>query len=258
MWSSKAKYFIKWWDLLMAMTEKEIKVRYKHAALGFLWMFLQPVLQMAVMGSVFRFFVPVKVDNYFLFLLAGMLPWNFFSYTLLKCIPAYVYERGLIQKSQFPREVVALSIVFSNLFNLIISLLLLLPVVVFFVGMKISILSIFLGLIELVCFTTACSLLFSALNVYYRDIGFVMGLVVPLWFYVTPVMYTLNLLPGKIANIFYLNPMTFVSELFQNGLLGIGFFSFTRGLVSALFSVIFTIVAFLLFRRTSKNFDDWL
>ena len=73
-----------WLDFLWVMTQKEIKARYKHATLGFLWIVINPLSQMAVMGFVFQFFVPVHVDNYFLFLFAGLLPWNFFAQSLTK------------------------------------------------------------------------------------------------------------------------------------------------------------------------------
>jgi len=85
-----------WLDFLIAMTEKEIKARYKHAVLGFLWVIINPLLQMLIIGFVFQFFIPVKVDNYFLFLFAGLLPWNFFSMSLSKTTPSIVYERSLI------------------------------------------------------------------------------------------------------------------------------------------------------------------
>ena len=89
-----------WLDFLLAMAEKEIKARYKHAVLGFLWIVLNPLLQMLVIGFIFQFFVPVKVENYFLFLFSGLLPWNFFSMSLSKATPSIVYERSLIQKAK--------------------------------------------------------------------------------------------------------------------------------------------------------------
>ena len=109
-------------DFLFAMTEKEIKARYRHAMLGFLWLIINPLFQMAVIGFIFQFFVPVHVDNYFLFLFTGLLPWNFFSASISKTTTAIINERSLIKKSNFPREVIILSIVLSNLFHFLISL----------------------------------------------------------------------------------------------------------------------------------------
>jgi len=168
-----------WLDFLLAMAEKEIKARYKHAVLGFLWIVLNPLLQMLVIGFIFQFFVPVKVENYFLFLFSGLLPWNFFSMSLSKATPSIVYERSLIQKAKFPREAIPLSIVLSNMFHFLISLVLLMLVLV---GDKLlldsygvlelgSYILRFLGVIPLLLwllvFTASFSLLSSALNVKY-------------------------------------------------------------------------------------------
>ena len=154
-------YFSKhWFDFVWVMTLKEIKARYKRVVLGFLWAILNPIFQMLIIGFIFQFFIPVKIDNYFYFLFAGLLPWNFFSHTFSKCTPLMLNERSLIQKAKFPREALVLSIVFSNLFHFLISLFLF-STLGFFMGylslFKISIL--FLAITWLVLFTIGFSLL---------------------------------------------------------------------------------------------------
>src|SRR4030065_2213260 len=108
-------------NFILAMTEKEIKARYKNVALGFLWMFINPLLQMLIMGSIFSLFIINPPPNYFLFLFIGLLSWNFFSYSITKATTSIVYERTLIQKAKFPREAIPLSIVLSTFFHLLIS-----------------------------------------------------------------------------------------------------------------------------------------
>lgn len=255
------KYFSKYWfDFVWIMTLKEIKARYKRVFLGFLWAILNPILQMLVIGFLFRFFIPVEIDNYFYFLFAGLLPWNFFSYTFSKCTPLILNERSLIQKANFPREALVLSIVFSNLFHFLISLFLFI-ILSLFVGyisfFKIGIL--FLALVWIVSFTIGMSLLLSTLFVKYRDIKFIVQAVVPLWFYATPVIYTRNLLPDWIDNLLRYNPMTGIVELFQ--------FIFTNNYIVPSLSLVFPgifisiVVIFAgiyLFIRESQYFDDWL
>ena len=259
-----------WFEFVAALTEKEIKARYKHAFLGFLWMLINPLLQMVVIGFIFQFFVPVEVDNYFLFLFAGLLPWNFFSYSITKNTPMIINERDLIQKAKFPREGIILSIVFSNLFHFLISMGLLMIAL-----MLDKLVFDHYGLIEFVLYTwrmllvvpliiwvnfltSGFSLLFSALNVRFRDVNFMIQAVMPLWFYATPIVYTLDLLPTFLRPIFYLNPMVGIVELFHYALMGIQPYDYSLIAISFLVSVLAVWVGWRVFRKESKNFDDWV
>ncbi len=256
-------------DFLLAMTEKEIKARYKHAVLGFMWVVLNPLLQMIVIGIVFKFFVPVHVDNYFLFLFTGLLPWNFFSLSLSKTTPALVFERTLIKKAKFPREAIVLSIVLSNLFHLLISLGMLL--IVFIINAVFADVSFhnfimqtlrFMWLVPVLAWlcvlTSSLSLLFSALNVKYRDINFVVQAILPLWFYVTPIVYTLDLLPSYLHHWFYLNPVTTIINSFQWIFLGVSMPNMEQIAISMLVTAMATVAGYVVFKNESKFFDDWL
>lgn len=265
-----------WQEFLLAMTEKEIKARYKHALLGFLWIVLNPLLQMLVIGLVFQFFVPVKVDNYFLFLFAGLLPWNFFSLSLAKTTPAIVFERSLIQKAKFPREVIILSIVLANAFHLVISLALLILILLassLFHGLIIAqftfssqeitnliVRSIMLvpSLLWLISLTGCLSLLLSTLNVRFRDVTFMVNAVIPLWFYATPIIYTLNLLPQFLQPLAYLNPLTGITELFHWVLLDMPVTSVLGVSVSLIVSIVLSLLGVMVFKKESHYFDDWV
>ena len=248
-----------WWEFLFSMTEKEIKARYKMAILGFLWVFLNPLLQMAVIGIIFQFFVPVKVDNYFLFLFTGLLAWNFFSYTVTKNTPMIVNERMLIQKARFPREAIILSVVLSNLFHFLVALVFLLGVVMLTGKFSVaSFLLLPLPLFFLTILTSGLSLLFSALNVRYRDINFIVQAIMPLWFYATPVVYTLSLLPGKIRLLFYLNPMTGIVEWMRYLIIGLRITDYSKLWIGIAISFLSFVVGTVIFLKESKTFDDWV
>lgn len=260
-----------WFNFVLAMTEKEIKARYKHAFLGFLWIILNPLLQMLVIGFVFRFFVPVQVDNYFLFLFTGLLPWMFFSLSLTKATPSIVHERSLIQKAKFPREVIPLSIVLSNLFHLVISLGLLVLVLLadkIFVE-RYSLVAVLrytanmVWLAPLVAWLTivaaGVSLLTSALNVRYRDVNFIVQAFVPLWFYATPVVYTLQLLPEKLLPILYLNPVTWCIEAIHGVLLkGLPPADIQLWPLGMLVGLALSWTGVVVFFSQKKWFDDWV
>jgi len=259
-----------WINFVIAMTEKEIKTRYKHTVLGFFWILLNPLLQMAVIGFIFQFFMPVKIDNYFLFLFAGLLPWNFFSYSISKSTPCIVYERSLIQKAFFPREAIVLSIILSNFFHFLISLLLFVIILFFhaiffefknvfdFGFFLVRILSLVPFLLWLTLLTSSFSLFLSALNVKFRDINFVVQAVLPLWFYATPVIFTLNILPTFLRPLFYFNPMTPIIEGFHWALLNIQPENSYLWIIGFFSSVFFLILGITTFRNESKYFDDWL
>jgi len=258
-----------WLEFLLVMTSREIKARYKHAVLGFLWVILNPLLQMLIMGFVFRFFVPVEVDNYFLFLFTGLLPWMFFSLSVTKATPSIVHERGLIQKAKFPREIIVLSIVLSNLFHFLVSLLLL---VVLLIGDKVlfesysfgqvlfysfRMLGIFPLAVWLTMLTSGLSLLTAALNVKFRDVNFVVQAFIPLWFYATPVVYTLSLLPERFYPLFYLNPITAIIEAFHSVLLFQKPAALELWPISIIISLVLLYVGVWTFNYEKKWFDDW-
>ncbi len=255
----KKKRLKHWLDFLVAMTEKEIKARYKHAVLGFLWMFLNPLLQMLIIGFVFQFFVPIDADNYFLFLLSGLLPWNFFAMTVQKNTPMFFYERNLIKKAVFPRETIILSIVLSNLFHLLISIALLLVFIILVLGLNaINLGWLLIGLGWLLLITTSLSLLLSTWHVKFRDINFMVQAGMPLWFYLTPVIYNLELVPMKWRDWLYLNPLAPIVEIFRFGLLGYKPDSYQRYIPALVMTVIITFLSAKIFNKQSPEFDDWM
>jgi len=249
-------------ELLFAFTQKEIKARYKNAVLGFLWIFLNPVIQMVVMGFVFSLIFRFNIQDYYLFLFAGLLPWNFFSLSLTKATPSIVYERSLIQKSAFPREIIPLSIVLSNFFHILITLSLffiflvaigkwqiLIPTNLFFIATN---------LFFLLIFTSSVSLITSSLNVYWRDINFFTQALVLIWFYATPILYPLSLIPERFQTIFYLNPLSGIFATFQKAIIGNGSFPYSV-LISQYFIIIcFFLASLILFKNRAKYFSDWL
>jgi ABC-type polysaccharide/polyol phosphate export permease len=258
-----------WLDFLFAMTEREIKVRYKHAVLGFLWIILNPLLQMLIIGIIFSFFVPIKTENYFLFLFVGLLPWNFFSYTLTKATTSIVYERSLIQKAQFPREALVLSIIFSNAFHFLVSLLLLCVFLIIpwltsgFSAVDASLFwakmsALLFVSVWLISFTSGISLLTAALNTKYRDVNFIVQGLLPLWFYASPIIYSLELMPIQLARASYLNPLTSMIEVLRWIFQAKSFFWLPGLGLSLGVSFLFIVVGVRYFKRESNFFVDWL
>lgn len=248
-----------YFDFLWAMTEKEIKARYKHTVFGFLWVVLNPVLQMIVIGFIFSFFITLPVKNYYLFLFSGLLPWQFFSLSLTKTTPSFVYERNLLQKSNFPRNAVPLSIILSNFFHFAVSIILLLALLLFTNNLLFPQILYFIpASVILLIFTMGISLLASTLQVKYRDINFFIQSILIVWFYATPIIYNLSLIPKNFRVIHYLNPLSYIFELFHVSI-------FRQplpplNLLISNLSIVFLITAFgvYFYKKEHKFFVDWL
>jgi len=241
------------------MTEKEIKARYKHTVFGFLWVILNPVFQMFVIGFVFSFFVYIPVANYYLFLFSGLLPWQFFSLTLSKATPSFVYERSLLQKANFPREAIPLSIVLSNFVHFVVSLVLL----IVFLGLSKSIvfpqaLYLLPASILLLLFTASVSLLTATLQVKYRDINFFVQSLLILWFYATPIVYNLALIPSRFVILYYFNPLSYIFELFHVSVLSTSLPDIRLFLVNIFSMGLIILFSYLLYKREHRTFVDWL
>jgi len=251
-------YFL---ELLLALTQKEIKARYKNAVLGFLWIFINPLLQMVVMGFVFSLIFKFGIKNYYLFLFTGLLPWNFFSLALTKATPRIVWDRNLIQKSKFPREVVPLSIILSHFFHFAVSWMML--IIYLFISRQWQFFTLsaigyqLLAISLLLVFTSGLSLITAAYDVFYRDINFVTQAVVLIWFYATPIIYPLRIIPQHYKIFFYLNPLSGIFSLLQKPLVEN---DLPLSILLSQVGVIFLITFFgiLIFRKKEKYFSDWL
>ncbi|MBI3576961.1 ABC transporter permease [Candidatus Gottesmanbacteria bacterium] len=246
-------------ELLVAMTERELKARYKTTAFGFVWLVANPFLQMLIIGFVFTFIIREPVEHYYFFLFIGLLVWNFFSTSLTKATPSIVYERSLIKKAKFPHAIIPLSIVFSNLIHFLLALVIFLVPLSFLGHLSgSSALPAALAVIFLTLFTTGLSLVSSALNVRYRDIAFFTQAFLIIWFYATPILYALTMIPRNILWLWRFNPMTSILQLLQKAFLGLpgpgpAMLTSNIGVIAVTLAV-----GILLFRRTSRFFDDWL
>ncbi len=246
-------------DLLFAMTEKELRARYKHTVFGFFWLVANPLLQMLVIGFVFTFLLAQPVKNYYFFLFNGLLVWNFFSLSLAKTTPSIVYERSLIKKAKFPHAVIPVSIILSNFIHFFLAFLLYLVPVLFLGTLTLfSAPLVLVSFVLLLAFTVGLSLLTASLNVRFRDVNFFVSALLIIWFYATPIMYALTMIPRHLLWLWRFNPLTSILQLLQQALLGLpgpgpGMLLSNIGVI-----LIVTILGIAVFQRESKYFDDWL
>jgi lipopolysaccharide transport system permease protein len=194
------------WNLVM----RELKARYRGSVLGFMWSFLNPLLLMLVYTMVFSVNMRFGMAReYVPYLISGLLPWLWFSSSLIESSGAILGGGNLIKKVLFPAEVLPLVVVISNFIHFLFSLpILLIFVLIFQRPVGLALISAPIVMLLQMLLTIGLSLLFSALCVHYRDIQHILGNLLTLWFFLTPIVYHPGQIPSKIQAILDFNPVT--------------------------------------------------
>lgn len=212
-------------EVLVNLTRKELKVKYKSSVLGILWSMLNPLMYLVVFYLVFTKFLRSDIPDFWAYLLSGLLAWTLFSTGLAGATGSVVGNGSLVTKVAFPREILPLSSIGSSLVNFSFQFLVLIAVfLVFayrFVGPALVLLP--LALAVLLMFTVAMGFATSALNVRYRDTAHLIELLLLAWFWLTPVIYPalLVLERGQLAwRIYQLNPLVTITLGFQRAIYG--------------------------------------
>ena len=166
-------------EMIANLVKKDLRGRYKGSVFGFLWTFINPLLQLCVYTMVFSVILRAGIDKYYLFLFVALIPWIFFSTSVNAGSNIIIQEMNLVTKIYFPREVLPVALVTSNFVNMLYSFLIVLAAVVFLGNNVYFAAWIFLPLIMIVefIFTLGCTLLFSAITVYFRDMQHMLGII---------------------------------------------------------------------------------
>jgi ABC-type polysaccharide/polyol phosphate export permease len=211
--------------LVRSFLARDLAVRYKGSALGIVWSLLNPLLMMAVYTVVFSHVVRVVLPhgNYPVFLMAGYLPWTFLTFSLQIGSATLVANGALISKVYFPREALPLSMTLANLVNLVIAVALLLVYAAYAVGVGApGLLSLIPLTVLLLAFVLGLTLLASIGMVYFRDVEFLLGVGLQVWFFLTPIIYTMasvrEKLHGPLLQVFELNPARPFIQGFQSAI----------------------------------------
>jgi lipopolysaccharide transport system permease protein len=182
--------------LIANLVVRDVKVRYKNSILGFAWSFLNPLLMMLAFTLVFTVLQPSGVPDFPVFFLCGLLPWQFTINAIVTATGSIVGNAHLIKKVYFPRAVLPLSVVLSNLVFFLFTLPLLFAILLIF-GIKLTMWVLLLPLIILIqlAFVIGVGLILSTVNVFYRDTEPIVGVLTLVWFFLTPIFYTADTIP---------------------------------------------------------------
>jgi ABC-type polysaccharide/polyol phosphate export permease len=239
--------------LVRSLVGRELKARYRGSVLGFVWSFVNPILLLFTYWLAFTYMFPgvrtPSIEPYFLFIFCGILPWTWFSASAAESAGVLIASGNLIKKVLFPAEVLPTVAVLANLVHFALGL----PVLLLFLLLngKLSATLALLPLVVLVqlLFTLGVSYLVAALTVHFRDIQSILGHVLHVWFFATPVLYEYQAMPDNLRRVLRFNPLTHVLVSYQE-ILFHGSFAHGRGLaLGALASLAVLAAGFFLFER---------
>lgn len=253
-------------DLIFLFAKRNISVRYKQTVLGPLWLIIMPILSALVSSFVFGGIAKIDsgVAPYFVFYFAAFTAWSYFSSCFSLTANTFLANAVVFRKVYFPRLVVPLSHLLSELFRFVIQFALLVVVLLIYWLSGAQIAPVWgmvwllpLLLVEMALLALGCGAVFSALTAKYRDLSGLVSIGVDLWKYLTPVVYTASALSGGVRTACLLNPMAPVVEAFRFIVLGTGGeISVPWLLVSAAETLIILTVGLLIFHRTERTFVD--
>jgi lipopolysaccharide transport system permease protein len=248
-------------DLLRVFAWRDVKVRYRQTVLGAVWVMGQPVVSMVIFSLLFTRVAKLRAETgvpYPLFVLGGVLIWNFVSGAIQRSGNSLLGASHLISKVYFPRLVVPLSNVATDLVDFAIAALLLLPMMLYYgVAPSPAMLLVPLIVVLACVFALGVGLWIAALNVEYRDVRVVLPWILQIAMYATPVVYPLSALPERLRWIAVANPMTGIVEGFRAALFG-GVLPYEALLWSIAAAVLLLVSGAYYFRRMERLFADLL
>ncbi len=246
-------------DLIIILTFKEIKVKYRSNILGYLWSVLHPLSMAVVLYFAFKFVMKIPIENFTLFLITGLFPWQWFSNSVASSSVSLLANASLIKKVNFPRYFIPLSNVLNDAFHFLLSI----PVIIAFAfyynifptldwlyGIPLFMLSQFM-------ITYGISLMVSSINLFFRDLERLITIGLSILFYLTPVAYSAKLIPEKFKNYLFFNPMFATIEgwhkLFLEGSFDMQYF-----IVSFFYGAILLVMGLWIFSKLSYKFAEVL
>lgn len=246
-------------DLLWHMTVRHLRGQYKQSVLGYAWAFVNPLSQMLILTFVFSTILRFQSEDvpYPLFLFVGLVPWMFFSGAVSSATESVVGAAGLVTKVYFPREVLPTAAVFTKLVDLVFGLVILGALMVYY-GEPPELTSWWLPILFAIhtIFILGLSYPLAALNLFFHDVRFLVGVVLTLWFYLTPVLYPVDLVPERYQLVYDLNP----NSLFINAYRRVLLHGESPGLEKVMLGLAIAVATFLigyyLFKRMEPTFAD--
>ena len=246
-------------DLLWSWTMRNIRARYQQSALGWLWAVFQPAAQVAIFTLIFTVFVPVDTGDtpYPVFSYVAIAPWTLMAASVTDMAQALVANMNLVTKIYFPREVLPIAAMLARLldFGVAISLLIILMLIYKVTFFPLSLIYLPLILFIQLLLIMGLGLASSAANVFFRDVQSLLTLGIQLWFYASPIIYPMSMVPERLRRLYFLNPMAGLLESYRDVLLN----NRVPGdylVFSLVISLLIFVVGYWFFKRVEFLFAD--
>lgn len=250
-------------DLVMLFVRRNFVSQYKQTILGPMWAIIQPLLTTVVFTVVFGSLAGLSAEGVpsFLFFLSGNVAWQYFSGCLTSTANTFTGNAGILGKVYFPRLVMPISTVMTNLISFGIQMAMFLGFLVYYwvqgaVQPNWYVLLTPVLIVHMAMLSLGTGVIISALTTKYRDLKMLVGFGVQLWMYATPVAYDIGIIPAKYMGLYMLNPMTPVVNAFRTAFLGLGSFEIGYYLLSWAVTALILFVGVVLFSRVEKTFMD--
>lgn len=251
--------FVRYRWLIQELVTRDLKLRYRGSALGFTWTLLNPLLFMAIYSLVFSVYLRMSIVHYPLFLLSGLLPWNWFAGALQQGTSVIIEGRMYVGKTIFPAEVLVIVPVLSHFINLVMALPLLIVLAVWFhvqLGAPLLVLP-FLLFVQMLL-TTGFLYFAATVNVFFRDFQQLVTYLIMFLFYLTPIFYSVSFVPSNLVRIVMSSPFAILAIGYQDIFYYNVMPDATRLFYLALFSIILFIAGRLTLDRYQDSFGEYL
>jgi len=246
-------------ELIWALALRDLRVRYKRSALGFLWALLHPLLMMVVYTIVFSTILGRGMQDYAVFLISGMFPWTFFSQSINLSILSIVVNGALVKKVYIEKSVFPVSTILANFINFSLSMI---ALVVLLVALRFPFhwtwIYFPMPLVCLILFAMGFGFLCATLNVFYRDVHHVIQILLSAWFYMSGVIFPINVIDKKYQIILKLNPMVYIIDGFHQAIYYGSPLNTTSIGISYISSITVFILGYTVFRRYQDSFIYYL
>lgn len=246
-------------DLLLTLASRDLRLRYRQTALGVVWVVLQPLLAAGIFSFVFGKVLRASSDGmpYFLFSYAGMLAWTVFNSTLSKTSSCLVGNAHLVSKVFFPRLILPLSTVYSTLVDFAVALIMMgVLMAIYHVPPTMAVLLMPLCALMILALGLGIGLIAAGLTVRYRDVQYILPVVLQFLLYASPIGYPVSAVPENLRSLYMLNPLAVLLEAFRWTLLGTGEIQWGHVAYAALFACALLVAGAFGFRRMERNFAD--
>ena len=258
----KSGWLKEYWDfreLFYFFIWRDIKIRYKQTVLGALWAIIQPFFTMVVFTIFFGKFAKVPSEGvpYPVFSYSALVPWTYFSGALALSGNSLIGNSNLLTKVYFPRFAIPASASLAGILDFFIASIILFGIMAYFqVPLSLDLLLWPVFVIPLIFLALGLGMIFSSLNVKYRDIKYTIPFLIQLWLFVTPIIYPISILPEKYKTIIALNPMTGIIEAFRSTVIPNKQLDLWLLLYSVIASLLIFLLGLIYFRKTEKEFAD--